>query len=122
MHGDYGEVGCDFTGNTYNSVLTVQVGSAGMLMSWCLKTGELLLWSREGVHLNSANGVRRGIDPATSHHDPVLEFNSTGKSENEDDNMNMYSDLLHNYYLVWYCKLKPGFVVSVVVNSSSVLV
>ena len=49
-YGDYGEVSCDVTGNTYNSVLTVHVVSAGVAPSGCLKVGELLLGAREGVH------------------------------------------------------------------------
>ena len=60
-------VSCDVTGNTYNSVLTVQVVSAGVAPSTCLEAGELLLGSREGVHLDS--GPRTA---ASSHHDPVL--------------------------------------------------
>ena len=79
---------CDVTGNTYNSVLTVQVVSAGVVTSGCLKAGELLLGTREGVHLDSGDGT-----PASSHHDPVLEFNGTRPAENKDDNnMNIYSD------------------------------
>ena len=70
VHGDYGEVSCDVTGNTYNSVLTVPVVSAGVVISACLKVGELLLGTREGVHLDS--GDSRVAIPASSHHDPVL--------------------------------------------------
>ena len=72
------------TGNTYNSVLTVQVVSAGVAVSGFLKAGELLLGSREGVHLDSGNSVR--IDDASSHHNPVLEFNGTSIAGNEDSN------------------------------------
>ena len=86
-----GEVSCDVTGNTYNSILTVQVVSAGVFISGCLKARELLLGAREGVHLDSGDSVR--IDDASSHHDPVLEFNGTSFAENEDDkNTNIYSD------------------------------
>ena len=60
-------VSCDVTGNTYNSVLTVHVVSAGVVISGCLKVGELLLGAGEGVLLDSGD---RTI--ASSHHDPVL--------------------------------------------------
>ena len=117
MQGDYGEVSRDVTGNTYNSVLTVHVVSAGVEPSGCLKVGELLLGAGEGVHLDSGDG---SVSVASSHHDPVLEFNGTCSAENEDDNnINIYSDMLHNYYMVSYGKLKLGVVVSVVVESSS---
>ena len=53
MQGYYGEVSCDVTGNTYSSVLTVKVVSAGVAPSVCLKAGELLLGAGEGVHLDS---------------------------------------------------------------------
>ena len=80
------EVSCDVTGNTYNSVLTVPVVSAGVARSGCLKVGELLLGAGEGVHLDSGN---EGLDiplthTASSHHDPVLEVNGTTLPENED--------------------------------------
>ena len=42
----HGEVSCYVTGNTYNSVLTVHVVSAGVAVSGCLKVGELLLGTR----------------------------------------------------------------------------
>ena len=94
MQGDYGEVSCDVTGNTYNSVLTVPVVSAGVVTSACPQAGELLLGAGEGVHLDSGE-----IDPsilkdaASSHHDPVLKFNGTRTAGNEDDNnTNIYSD------------------------------
>ena len=91
VQGDNCEVSCDVTGNTYNSVLTVQVVSAGVAMSACLKVGELLLGAGEGVHLDSGDSVR--IDVASSHHDPVLKFNGTRTAGNEDDNnTNIYSD------------------------------
>ena len=69
-----GEVGelLYYTGNTYNSVLIVQVVSAGMAVSGCLKAGDLLLGTKEAVHLDS--GARR---EASCHHDPVLKFNGT---------------------------------------------
>ena len=70
VHGDYGEVSCDVTDNTYNSVLTVHVVSAGVEPSGCLKVGELLLGTREGVLLDSADSIV--AIPASSHHDPVL--------------------------------------------------
>ena len=84
---------CDVTGGggTYSSILSVHVVSAGMVTSGCLKAGELLLGSREGVHLDSGNSVR--IDDASSHHNPVLEFNGTSITANEDsNNINIYSD------------------------------
>ena len=49
-------VSCDVTGNTYNSVLTVHVVSAGVLLSGCLKEGERwlrILGPGEGVLLDS---------------------------------------------------------------------
>ena len=88
---DYGEVSCDVSGYTYNSVLTVHVVSAGVFSSGFRQAGELLLGSREGVHLDSGNSVR--IDDASSHHNPVLEFNGTSIAANEDsNNINIYSD------------------------------
>ena len=83
------EVSCDVTGNTYNSVLTVPVVSAGVARSGCLKVGELLLGAGEGVHLDSANIT---TIPASSHHDPVLELYGTSPAENEDDiSIHIYS-------------------------------
>ena len=74
--------------DTYNSILTVQIVSAGMARSGCLKAGELLLGAGEGVHLDMAR-----VTPPSSHHDPVLELYGTSPAENEDDNsMNIYSD------------------------------
>ena len=70
------------TGNTYNSVLTVQVVSAGMVMSGSLKAGELLLGAGDGVHLDVDSGEGARIVIASSHHDPVLEFNGTGTAGN----------------------------------------
>ena len=59
-----------------------------MARSGCLKVEELLLGTREGVHLDSGPGVE-----PSSHHDPVLEFNGTCRAVNEDDNsINIYSD------------------------------
>ena len=46
-------VSCDVTGNTYNSVLTVHVVSAGVVISGCLKAGKLLLGTLTIVHLDS---------------------------------------------------------------------
>ena len=84
-------VSCDVTGNTYNSALTVHVLSAGVFRSRFPQTGELLLGTRDGVHLDSADSVIR--DPASSHHDPVLELYGTSTAENEDgNNINDYSD------------------------------
>ena len=80
MHGDYGEVSCDVTGNTYSSVLTVQVVSAGVAISACPQAGELLLGTREGVHLNSGPGPK-----APSQHNLVLLFYGTCRPENKDD-------------------------------------
>ena len=69
--------------NTDNSVLTVKVVSAGVATSWCLKAGELLLGTLGGVHLDSADSVRRDTrDIASSHHDSVLKFNTTSSAEN----------------------------------------
>ena len=83
-------VSCDVTGNTYNSVLTVHVVSAGVFRSRFPQTGELLLGTRDGVHLDS---IASTIIPASSHHDPVLEFYGTSTAEYEDDNnINIYSD------------------------------
>ena len=94
MQGDYGKVSCDVTGNTYNSVLTVQVVSAGVFLSGCRHVGKLLLGAGDVVHLDSGPGV-----DSSSHHDPVLKFNGTRTAGNEDDNnTNIYSDWLHNYY------------------------
>ena len=70
-------------GNTYNSVLTVHVVSAGVAISGCLKVGELLLGAREGVLLDS--GDSREVIPASSHHDPVLEFYGTSPAGNKDE-------------------------------------
>ena len=93
-----------------------------MARSGCHKVGELLLGTREGVHLDSAESVIVVILPS-SHHDPVLELYGTSIAGNEDDNsIDIYSDQLHNYYMVLYGKLKLDVVVSVVVESSSVLV
>ena len=87
-YGDYGEVSCDVTGNTYNSVLTVPVVSAGVAPSACPQAGELLLGAGEGVHLDTAP-----VLIASSHHDPVLELYGTSPAENEDDNsINIHSD------------------------------
>ena len=71
----------DVTGNTYSSVLTVQVVSAGVVTSGYPKTGELLLGTLAGVYLDSS--VSRVV--ASSHHDPVLEFNGTTSAENVGD-------------------------------------
>ena len=95
MHGDYdyGEVSSVGTGNTYNSILTVHVVSAGVPVSGCLKAGELLLGSRDGVHLDIAGNSRRVTSHPSSHHDPVLELYGTSRAENEDDNnINIHSD------------------------------
>ena len=91
VQGDYGDVRCNVTGNTYSSVLTVHVVSAGVGISWCLKAGELLLGTREGVHLDSCERRVRIVTPS-SHHDPALEFNGTCRAGNEDDIINIYSD------------------------------
>ena len=80
---------CSVTGNTYSSVLSVQVVSAGMSISGCLKVGELLLGTREGVHLDSGETTIF----SSSHHDPVLKFDGTSSAENEDkNNVNIYGD------------------------------
>ena len=100
MQGYYGEVSCDVTGNTYNSVLTVPVVSAGVGTSGCPQAGELLLGAGDSIHLDSGDSViARAALPPSSHHDPVLEVNGTGIAGNEDDNnINIYSNYLHNYY------------------------
>ena len=49
-----------------------------MAVSGFLKAGELLLGTKEAVHLDS--GARR---EASCHHDPVLKFNDTRLAENE---------------------------------------
>ena len=88
VHGDYGEVSCEDTGNTYSSALTVHIVSAGVVISGCRHVGELLLGAREGVLLDSGLG-----EQPSSHHDPVLKFNGTSSAGNEDDNnINIYSD------------------------------
>ena len=90
MQGDYGEVSCDVTDNTYSSVLTVQVVSAGVVTSGCRHVGELLLGAGEGVHLDSGE---RTQESSSSHHNPVLELYGTSQAGNEDDNsINIYSD------------------------------
>ena len=80
---------CDVTGKTYNSVLTVQVVSAGVEISACLKAGELLLGTLAGVHLDSAENLQvpgsSASTAASSHHDPILEFDGTGRAGNGDD-------------------------------------
>ena len=87
----HGEVSCDVTGNTYNSILIIQVVSAGVIKSLCLEVGELLLGARDVVHLD--RGGRLMVHNASSHHDPVLEFNGTSVAGNEDDhNINIYID------------------------------
>ena len=90
------EVNCDVTGDlqvTYQSVLTVKVVSAGVVLSGCLKTGEGwlgVLGTLAGVHLDSGDSlaVARGSFPS-SHHDLVLKFNSTRMAENEGNNINI---------------------------------
>ena len=77
------EVNSDFTGNTYNSVLTIQVVCAGVQIFGCLKPGELFLGTLAGVHLDS--GDRILTNTPSSHHDSVLKSNSTSTTENEDD-------------------------------------
>ena len=98
------EVRCDVSGNTYNSVLTVQVVSASVVVSACLKAGELrILGSREGVHLDNGKTVIIAIR-ASSHHDPVLKFYGTSMPENEDGNknkINIYSALLYTI-ITWF--------------------
>ena len=76
------------TGNTYSSVLTVHVVGAGVARSCCLKAGELLLGTLAGVHLDSAENLQvytRPTTAASSHHDPILEFDGTGRAGNGDD-------------------------------------
>ena len=84
----HAEVSCNVTGNTYNSVLIVQVVSAGVEISACLKAGELLLGASDVVHLDTAP-----VFIISSHHNPVLEVDSTSPAEIEDDNnINIKSD------------------------------
>merc|ERR1712079_981638 len=73
--GDEGEVSCDVKGNTYNSVLTVQVVRASVAISGASKAGELL-GTLAGVHPDSVSN--RVV--ASGHHDPVLKFNSTSSA------------------------------------------
>ena len=81
---------CDVTDNTYSSVLTVPVVSAGVAVSACLKVGELFLGAGDGVHLDTGPAMTTA---ASSHHDPVLELYGTSPAENEDDNnINIHSD------------------------------
>ena len=75
----HGEVSCDVTDNTYSSVLIVPVVSAGVVISGCLKVGELLLGTRDSVNLDSGDRTS-----SSSHHNLVLEFNGTSPAENED--------------------------------------
>ena len=89
VHGENGEE------YTYSSVLTVHVVSAGMALSRSRHVRELLLGTRDGVHMDSGYSGPTGgrIHPASSHHDLVLEFNGTSPAEYEDDNnINIYSD------------------------------
>ena len=73
----------DVTGNTYSSILTVQEVTTCVAVSCCPKTGEpRILGTLAGVHLDSANDVT--IDIPSSNHDPVLEFNGTCSTENEE--------------------------------------
>ena len=70
-------------GNTYNSVLTVHVVSAGVEISVCLKAGELfLLGSRDVVHMDIPPGTSHS--PPSSHHDPLLELDGTSIAGNVD--------------------------------------
>ena len=103
MYCDYGEVSCNVIGNSYSSVLTVHVVSAGMMISGCLKAGELrILGTREGVLLNSGDSFIIIIIPASSDHDPVLKFYGTSIAENENDN-NQYK-----YSSLRYSKLETS--------------
>ena len=70
--------------SSYFSVLTVHIVSAGVPISGCLKAVELLLGSGDVVNLDSGDVVR--IVPTSSHHNPVLEFNGTSTTVNEDNN------------------------------------
>ena len=63
--------------DTYNSILTVQIVSAGMARSGCLKAGEVLLGTLAGVHLDDIRFR------ASSYHDPILKFNTTSRAEKE---------------------------------------
>ena len=51
-----------------------------MPISGCLKAGEPLLGAREGVHLDSGEGISRVHIIPSSHHDPVLEFYGTTRA------------------------------------------
>ena len=55
-----------------------------MVISGCQQVWELLLGSGDVVNLDSGDVVR--IVPTSSHHNPVLEFNGTSTTVNEDDN------------------------------------
>ena len=62
---------------TYNSVLTVQIVTTGVVISALQKAGELLLGSLAGVHLDSATTTT-----PSSHHNPVFKFNGASSAEN----------------------------------------
>ena len=82
------EVSCYVTGNTYNSIMTVQEVSTSVARSRCLKAWELLLGTLAGVHLDSAENLQvytSASTAASSHHDPILEFDGTGRAGNGDD-------------------------------------
>ena len=67
-----------------------------MAVSGCLKAGELLLGTKEAVHLDS--GARR---EASCHHDPVLKFNGTSTP---------YMKMI-TIYLQWLAtQLLPGLI------------
>ena len=84
-----GSLSCNVTGNTYNSVLTVQVVSAGVDRSGCSQVGELLLGSLEGVHLDSGARSR-----PSRHHHCVLHLNGAGTAANKGIKTQM-ADRLH---------------------------
>ena len=94
----YCEVTCDVAGNTYNSILTIQVVSAGVAISACLKAGELLLGSLTGVHLDFFVPVRSAPGaPASSNHDQwqpstVIKLNGTSIAENGKNKISIHSD------------------------------
>ena len=51
-------------------------------MSWCQQVGKLFLGPGDIVNLDSGDGVR--IDPASGHHNCVLELNGAGAAAKVD--------------------------------------
>ena len=73
---------------THHPSLTIHVVSAGVALSCCQQVRELLLGSGDVEHLDTGPVII-----ISSHHNPVLEVNSTSPAEIEDDNnINIHSD------------------------------